>query len=323
MHDVDSRRFLRDLAERHERDGFAHERSAGHGLTYRVERKPRAANTVPIRAEVDAMPRYWLGSKYRLEPLVLLRECRSGLRRMRELVLERHRGENRLAVMAVSARTLFAPLGPTYDRYSALLSFGQDPRWRRFLVSRLDVGSSDTVLDVATGTGLVARELVRRFGCAVVGLDQSPEMLAVAAERTRGLPVRLVEGRAETLPFTDGEFAALTFTYLLRYVEDPAATMRELARVVRPGGTIAMLEFALPHGVWRPPWELWVRAGLPTAGRLISPGWHEVGRFLGPSIREFWRRHDAVELFRGAGIEDVRARRLSLGGGIVVWGRRG
>jgi demethylmenaquinone methyltransferase / 2-methoxy-6-polyprenyl-1,4-benzoquinol methylase len=225
-------------------------------------------------------------------------------------------------VSAVTARTLFAPLGPTYDRYSALLSFGQDPRWRRFLVSRLAVGQTDTVLDVATGTGLVARELVRRFGCSVVALDQSPEMLAVAAERTRGLPVRLVEGHAEKLPFADGEFAGLTFTYLLRYVDDPAATVRELARVVRPAGTIAMLEFALPGGIWRPLWELWVRAGLPAAGRLISPGWHEVGRFLGPSIRDFWGRHDPIELFRSAGIEDVRALRLSLGGGIVVWGRR-
>ena len=221
-----------------------------------------------------------------------------------------------------TARALFAPLGPTYDRYSALLSFGQDPRWRRFLVSRLDVTAGDTVLDVAAGTGLVSRELVRRFGCDVVALDQSPEMLAVAAERTRGLPVRIVEGRAEDLPFGDAEFAALTFTYLLRYVDDPAATVRELARVVRPGGTIAMLEFGVPRGVWRLAWELWVRVGLPGAGRLISPGWHEVGRFLGPSIRDFWRRPDPVELFRAAGLVDVGARRLSLGGGVVVWGRR-
>ena len=224
--------------------------------------------------------------------------------------------------MVASARTLFAPLGPTYDRYSALLSFGQDPRWRRFLVSRLDVSAQDTVLDVATGTGLVARELVRRFGCSVVGVDQSPEMLEVAAARTHGLPIRLVQGRAEELPFADGEFTALTFTYLLRYVDDPRATVRELARVVRPGGTIAMLEFGLPRGVWRPLWELWVRVGLPAAGRLISPGWHEVGGFLGPSIRNFWQRQDPVEIFRAAGIEDVRAKPLSLGGGVVLSGRR-
>jgi demethylmenaquinone methyltransferase / 2-methoxy-6-polyprenyl-1,4-benzoquinol methylase len=225
-------------------------------------------------------------------------------------------------VAVTTASQLFAPLGPTYDRYSALLSFGQDPRWRRFLVSRLDVRADETVLDVATGTGLVAREIVRRLGCSVVGIDQSAEMLAVARERTRGLPVTLLEGHAESLPFADAEFPSLTFTYLLRYVDDPAATVRELARVVRPGGTVAMLEFAVPRGAWRPLWELWVRIGLPGLGRAISPGWHEVGRFLGPSIREFWRRHDPVALFRAAGLADVQSRRLSLGGGIVVWGRR-
>ncbi len=217
----------------------------------------------------------------------------------------------------VTARALFAPLGPTYDRYAALLSLGQDPRWRRFLVSRVDGG---TVLDVATGTGAVARALVHK-GCRVVGVDQSPEMLAEARRRV-GDRVVLVEGRAEELPFPDASFDALTFTYLLRYVEDPAATLRELARVVRPGGTIAMLEFGLPRGLWRPLWELYVRVVLPGLGRLISPGWHEVGRFLGPSIRGFHARHDVVALWREAGIADVRARRMSLGGGIVVWGRR-
>ena len=84
---------------------------------------------------------------------------------------------------AVSARTLFAPLGPTYDRYASLLSFGQDPRWRRFLVSVTDAGPNSTVLDVATGTGAVARELIAEKGCRVVGLDQSPEMLAEARLR--------------------------------------------------------------------------------------------------------------------------------------------
>jgi len=214
----------------------------------------------------------------------------------------------------ITARELFAPLGPTYDRYARLLSFGQDPRWRRFMVSRVPAGSR--VLDVATGTGSVALELQAR-GCTVVGLDQSPEMLAVA--RARGLEVR--EGRAESLPFRDGEFDALTFTYLLRYVEDPVATLRELARVVRSGGTIASLEFAVPRGVWRPLWELYVRVGLPAAGAVISPGWREVGSFLGRSIRDFHERYDLAGLWREAGIVDVQLRRMSLGGGVVLWGR--
>jgi demethylmenaquinone methyltransferase/2-methoxy-6-polyprenyl-1,4-benzoquinol methylase len=227
--------------------------------------------------------------------------------------------------VTATARRLFAPLGPTYDRYAALLSLGQDPRWRRFLVTRVDPPAGGTVLDVATGTGAVAAALLRRRpDLRVVGLDQSPEMLAEAARRV-GDRVELREGRAEELPFADASFDALTFTYLLRYVDDPAATLRELARVVRPGGGVAMLEFGLPRGPWRPLWELYVRVVLPALGRAISPGWHEVGRFLGPSIRGFHRRlplEQLLALWRNAGLEDVQARRMSLGGGLVVWGRR-
>src|SRR4051794_9933573 len=133
------------------------------------------------------------------------------------------------------------------------------------MVSRIEAGPGDRVLDVATGTGAVALELVRQKGCTVVGVDQSEGMLEAARERVNG-SVELVHASAEQLPFEDGEFDALTFTYLFRYVDDPAATIRELARVVRPGGTMAGLEFALPAGLVRPLWELWVRAGLPTAG---------------------------------------------------------
>ena len=233
-----------------------------------------------------------------------------------------------LPARTADARRLFAPLGGTYDRYSRLLSFGQDPRWRRFLVSRIAVGADETVLDVATGTAAVAIELARRTGCRVVGIDQSPEMLAAGRARVdaAGLAgrVELVEGTAEALPFPDGSFGALTVTYLLRYVDDPGATIRELARVVRPGGTIASLEFAIPSWPWRAAWELYVRVGLPVLGRVISPGWQEVGRFLGPSIRSFYAGYslaDVVELWGAAGIEDVRHRRLSLGGGVVIWGR--
>ena len=231
---------------------------------------------------------------------------------------------------AASARTrraleLFAPLGPTYERYARLLSLGQDPRWRRFLVSRVEAGPGDEVLDVATGTGAVARELLRQKGCAVVGVDQSPEMLAVARQHLPAT-VKLVEASAEHLPFEEASFDALTVTYLLRYVDDPGATLAELARVVRSGGTVASLEFAVPAGLWRPLWRAYVGAVLPAAGRIVSPGWHEVGDFLGDSIREFWRRYPLehqLELWRAAGIEDARYRRLSLGGGIVIWGRRG
>jgi demethylmenaquinone methyltransferase/2-methoxy-6-polyprenyl-1,4-benzoquinol methylase len=227
------------------------------------------------------------------------------------------------------ARDLFAPLGPTYDRYARLLSFGQDPRWRSFLVSRIPP-EARRVLDVATGTAAVAIELVRREpGRTVAGVDQSPEMLAAGRDRVEALGlsdrIELREGRAEDLPFADGEFDAVTFTYLLRYVDDVPATLRELVRVVRPGGTVAMLEFGLPRGPSRPFWELYMRVGLPALGAVVSPEWGGVGRFLGPSIRGFWRdwpEPRLLDAWRAAGLADVAARRLSLGGGIVVWGTR-
>ena len=220
------------------------------------------------------------------------------------------------------ARALFAPLGPGYDRYGAILSFGQDPRWRAAMVSRVP-RDGGTVLDVATGTGLVAAQLLRR-GHRVTGLDQSPDMLAVARQRF-GDRVELEEASATEMPFPAAAFDHLTFTYLLRYVDDPFATLVELARVVRPGGTIANLEFCLPRGVWRPLWDLYVGVGLPGAGRLISRGWYDVGRFLGPSIRAFyeaWPLDRQLELWQAAGIVDVRCARMSLGGGVVISGRR-
>jgi demethylmenaquinone methyltransferase / 2-methoxy-6-polyprenyl-1,4-benzoquinol methylase len=220
------------------------------------------------------------------------------------------------------ARRLFAPLGRSYDRVGAVLSLGQDPRWRRFLVSGLPQDGGH-VLDVASGTGLVAVELLRR-GFAVTALDQSPEMLAFA-ERRLGPRARTVLASAEELPFPDASFDHLTFTYLLRYVDEPGAVLAELARVVRPGGAVASLEFGVPRGVARTLWSAYVDGALPLAGLVLRNGWREVGGFLGGSIRDFWSRYPLerqLELWRAAGLDEVEVRRLSLGGGVVTWGRR-
>jgi demethylmenaquinone methyltransferase/2-methoxy-6-polyprenyl-1,4-benzoquinol methylase len=229
------------------------------------------------------------------------------------------------------ALELFAPLPRHYDRVAAVLSFGQDPRWRRAMVEAVGARSDEHVLDVATGTGMVAQSLVRRYACEVVGIDQSPQMLAGAqarltADAALARRVTLVRGEAEQLPFADGEFDHLTFTYLLRYVEDPGATMAELARVVKPGGRIASLEFAVPtRAAWRWLWTLYTRVGLPTLGRLVSREWAHTGRFLARSIPGFYERHPIarlVELWEEAGIVDVQVRSMSLGGGVVMWGAK-
>ncbi|HUQ41732.1 MAG TPA: class I SAM-dependent methyltransferase, partial [Candidatus Limnocylindrales bacterium] len=227
-------------------------------------------------------------------------------------------------MVAADAERIFTGIARSYDRVATTLSFGQDPRWRGALVDAIAASPGDRVLDVATGTGMVAEALVRRYRCRVVGIDQSADMLSVA--RTRGdIFEDLVLGRAEHLPFPDASFDHLTFTYLLRYVDDPAAVMRELARVVRPGGRVASLEFAVPTGVWRPLWWLYTRVGLPIGGRVFSAKWSAVGAFLGPSIEKFYARHSqsAVERYwRDAGLVDVRSIRMSLGGGVVMSGTR-
>jgi len=227
------------------------------------------------------------------------------------------------------ARRLFEGLPSTYDRMGAVLSFGQDPRWRRFLVSRLDVGPGVNVLDVATGTAMVAREVVAATGARVVGLDLSPDMLrrgiAETAAAGMGDRVRFLQGDGQRLPFADETFDALTFTYLLRYVDDPAATLAELVRVVRRGGTVAGLEFHVPKPPWSWAWWVYTRLAMPVVGRLVSRDWSAVGRFLGPNISAFYDHHPLTEQFamwRSAGVQDVQAQIMSLGGAVVVWGRR-
>jgi len=220
------------------------------------------------------------------------------------------------------AGVLFSELGPGYDRMGAVLSFGQDARWRRFLVSTIG-RDRPLVLDVATGTGLVAREIADAGIGRVIGVDRSAPMLR---SKANGSAFANVLARAEALPFRDASFDALTVTYLLRYVDDPGATLRELGRVVRPGGVVASLEFGVPPSpVWHAAWWGYTRWVMPLIGGLDSREWREVGQFLGPSIDDFWRRYPMAmqqRLWAAAGLAPVRVRRMSLGGGVVMWAVR-
>lgn len=230
------------------------------------------------------------------------------------------------------ARSLFAGIAADYDRWAQLLSFGQDRRWHDVMIETLAPAADregSVVADVATGTGAVAMALARRYPCRVIGIDQSPDMLAGARTRiaAAGLDdrIELVEADAEGLPLEPASVDALTHTYLLRYVDDPAAVLRTLAGAVRPGGIMASLEFGVPRGAGLHAWRLYTCVGLPLAGAVAGPGWLHTGRFLGPSIEGFWERHplDAVlAMWADAGMERIRARRLSIGGGIVIWGVR-
>jgi demethylmenaquinone methyltransferase/2-methoxy-6-polyprenyl-1,4-benzoquinol methylase len=231
------------------------------------------------------------------------------------------------------ARQLFDGLPRRYDALEAVLSLGQNRRWRKAMVDAVTAmrPAPRRVLDVATGTAGVALSLAEQTDADVTGIDLTEQMLRVGRDRVRGHGgedrIRLVCGRAEQLPFADATFDALTFTYLLRYVADPAATIRELVRVVRPGGVVSSLEFFVPPPpVWLPAWRLYTRVGLPGAGFVAGgPEWARVGRFLGPSIEEHYRRYPLeahVGMWHAAGLVDVHTRPMSLGGGLVMWGRK-
>jgi demethylmenaquinone methyltransferase/2-methoxy-6-polyprenyl-1,4-benzoquinol methylase len=237
------------------------------------------------------------------------------------------------------ARELFDGLPARYDALAEMLSFGQNGRWRAAMVDKLVNGvngagaahSGDAVLDVATGTAGVALMLEERTRARVVGVDLTEAMLRRGREnvsrRGRSARIALLLGQGERLPFADASFAGLTFTYLLRYVADPAAAVAELARVVRPGGVVASLEFHVPSGEpWRSLWWLYTRLLLPVGGAVFGGReWFEVGRFLGPSINRHYERYPdewTLDAWRRAGLVDVGLRTMSLGGGVVMWGRK-
>jgi demethylmenaquinone methyltransferase/2-methoxy-6-polyprenyl-1,4-benzoquinol methylase len=177
----------------------------------------------------------------------------------------------------------------------------------------------------------VALQIAARTGATVVGLDLTEPMLRQGqrnvASAGRADRIGLVVGNAEQPPFPDAAFDALTFTYLLRYVTDPQATLRELARLVRPGGTMASLEFLRPPSpLWRGLWWLYTRLVMPVAGFATGGReWFAVGRFLGPNISGHYRRYPVdwtVDAWRAAGFTDIGYRVMSLGGGLVMWGTR-
>jgi demethylmenaquinone methyltransferase/2-methoxy-6-polyprenyl-1,4-benzoquinol methylase len=234
------------------------------------------------------------------------------------------------------ARDLFGPLPTQYDRLEAILSLGQNGRWRSAMIDKVlagrPAGDGMLILDVASGTAGVALQLARRAGVRVVGVDLTEQMLREGRRRVSaaglGGRIGLAAGRAERLPFPDAHFDGLTFTYLLRYVADPQATLAELGRVLRPGAVMASLEFGVPDGpVWQPAWWAYTRALLPAGGLALGGReWYQVGRFLGPNISAHYRRYPVdwtVAAWEKAGFTAVGTRAMSLGGGLVMWGQRG
>jgi demethylmenaquinone methyltransferase/2-methoxy-6-polyprenyl-1,4-benzoquinol methylase len=229
------------------------------------------------------------------------------------------------------SQELFADLPARYNVLAQILSFGQDLRWRSAMVERVVGVEPQLMLDLACGPCTVTKKLSTVMSGHIVSLDLSEAMLdqgrRVVERSSLTSRVSLVRARAEQLPFADATFDALTFTYLLRYVEDPAATLREVARVVKPGGAISSLEFSVPpRPGWRVAWWLYTRILLPVGGFLTGGrAWWDAGRFLGPSISRHYRLYSLEwtrDAWRRAGIDHVEVRRMSLGGGVIISGYR-
>lgn len=229
------------------------------------------------------------------------------------------------------AAGLFENLPSRYDRLAELLSLGQNGKWRGEVVRHIARFKPSRILDVATGTAGVAIALAGATHADIVGVDISEAMLEVGRKRVykAGLDqrIRLEQARAEELPFESGSFDAVSFTYLLRYVADPTATLVEMARVLRPSGGMAGLDFYLPPNLsWRLTWRVYTRLVMPAAGYLLGgSAWWRAGRFLGPNIDNFYRDWPDYRIFdawREAGMVDVEHRVMSVGGGLVVWGRK-
>ena len=255
--------------------------------------------------------------------------------------MKKNRREDRSASLAETqpavpvkrtlAQDLFDGVAPSYDTWAQVLTVFQYLRWREFLVSRMAPRPGNLVLDVCTGTAGVAMEIADHHDGKIVGLDVSHSMLqaGLRAIEKKSLDgrIQLTQGRAEHLPFPDETFDAVVFTYLLRYVQDPDATIRELSRVLKPGGKLLSLEFDIPEALWmRALWELHNRVVMPIMTIPVSRSWHRMGCFLGSSIRDFCRRCPVERLaaiWRDNGISLVETTPLLKGAAVVMWGTKG
>lgn len=205
---------------------------------------------------------------------------------------------------------MFDRIAPVYDVMNRVMTMGLDRRWRRLAV-RAVVWPGDRVLDACCGTGDLAIEAERRGG-RVVGLDFSDRML----ERARGKSgtIDWVQGDALALPFADGEFDAATCGFGVRNLEDLENGLRELHRILRPGGRVAVLEITQPRGFLRPFFAIWLDGLVPLAGKILPGG--KAYTYLPASIRRFPGPEDLSALFERAGFQSVSFRLL--GGGVVA-----
>ncbi|MHB8651401.1 MAG: bifunctional demethylmenaquinone methyltransferase/2-methoxy-6-polyprenyl-1,4-benzoquinol methylase UbiE [Gaiellaceae bacterium] len=208
-------------------------------------------------------------------------------------------------------RRMFDRIAPVYDAMNRVMTAGLDRRWRALTVEQV-VRPGDRVLDVCCGTGDLAIAAQRRGAGAVVGLDFSPEMLDRA--RRKGTAIDWVRGDALELPFDDGSFDAVTVGFGVRNVDDLVRALRELRRVLRPGGRVAILELTTPSGPLAPFYRVWFYRIVPALGKVLPGG--AAYTYLPASVRRFPKPEALADLLAANGFASVRFRLFA--GGIVA-----
>ncbi len=233
------------------------------------------------------------------------------------------------AAPSAEVGAMFDRLAPTYDPLNAVISGFQEPRWRRRLVAATDLRAGETALDVATGTGAVARDLARRVGPLgrVVGVDISPGMLARARSRvtsraggSRVGGIDYLTGDAMDLPIEDDGFDAATIAFGMRNLPDYERGFREMARAVRPGGVVACLEIARAMSLIGRAGRIWFERVVPRIGQLTGQG--EAYRYLVASVRAYPPPDEIARIMVRAGLTDVRWVPMTFGMVTLHTGRR-
>lgn len=214
-----------------------------------------------------------------------------------------------------AVRTMFDRIAPVYDVMNRVMTAGLDIRWRRFAAESA-VRSGDRVLDAACGTGDLALADLKAGAAKVTGLDFSEAMLARARRKTgaRKDALEWVEGDMLALPFADGTFDAATVGFGVRNVADLELGLRELRRVLRPGGRLAILEITQPRGALRPFFSLWFDRVVPALGKVLPGG--SAYSYLPASVKRFPDAESLAQMLRECGFGDVRFRLLA--GSIVA-----
>ena len=226
-------------------------------------------------------------------------------------------------------RTLFSRVPEEYDSLLGLLTFGQDRHWRASLVEKASPDPEGFVLDVATGTGLVATDFAGRTRGTglVIGVDLTLSMLQTARSRLekRGLQDQTawVLARAESLPFRENCFESASISLALRNVSDAGKTLEEMTRVTKPGGLVASLDFARPpNRIFRLFYYDYLFGLFPLLGRLVSRAWGRTLSYLGRSILRSRTGQEIETIMAKNALEDPRSVPLTMGVVCLVYGKK-